>query len=51
MSIDLAEVISNSDYDTILELFLRIDEIMADSVFTDGVFYAFAERKREMDRA
>jgi len=48
VKIDLAEAIAtNNSYEDILVLFLEIDELMADSVFTDMVFGAFRRRRRE----
>ena len=51
MLIDVAETVAGHDYRAVVNLFLRVDELMADSVFTDMVFDAFMARKREMDRA
>ena len=49
MTIDLADVIAEGSYEDIVKLFEQIDEIQADSVFTDMVYEAFARRKQEMD--
>ena len=51
MLIDLADLIVERNYKEVLKLFLRVDEIMADSDFTNMVFDAFMAQKREMDRA
>lgn len=51
MLIDLADILAERDYEEVLKLFLRVDEIMADSVFTDMVFDAFQARYRDLERA
>jgi hypothetical protein len=51
MLIDLEDIISDRSYEEIVKLFERIDDIQADSVFTDMVLDAFMARKREMDNA
>lgn len=49
MKLDITElIVRDNSYQEVVDMFLLIDEIQADSVFTEMVYDAFAARYREM---